>query len=277
MALEIEILISTYNERANQIDQVLLQPISGISYLVVHQCTKNLDLPLNFLDRDDVRYYKIKSKGVTISRNHAINNAKGDIIIFSDDDVSYEQNDLENVSKIFQDNPNVDVGIFKIKTPAGSPTYENYHSSQIEIKTAPSVGTIQLAVRLESLRKSGVFFDERFGCGNSFLIGSDEQIFLHDCLKAGMKVVYFPYYMVSHPYESTSKLIPPFDERRVRVLGGLDARMNGWIALPKAVLGTFKYWSPIKKERKSPLNYFWNRWRAAFFILNSQSINKNKS
>ena len=167
----------------------------------------------------------------------------------------------------FQQDPKLDVGIFKIKTPDGDPAYRDYPTEPIEYKIAPSVGTIQLAFRTASIKKNNLYFDERFGAGRKLLIGSDERIFVHDCLKAGLKVKYFPEYLVQHPYLSTVKAIPKYDNRLNRVTGAIDARINGWIALPKALWGTLKNTSDILKHKKNPLNYLLHRFYAALYIL----------
>ena len=124
-----------------------------------------------------------------------------------------------------------------------------------------------MAVRLKTVKQNNIRFDERFGAGNPYLIGSDEQIFVHDCLSKGLKVVYFPEYIVRHKYESTAKVFSPFDDKICRVIGGLDARMNGWAAIPKAFLGTIKFLPELIANKKNPLRYFKDRFAAACYIL----------
>ena len=113
--------------------------------------------------------------------------------------------------------------MFKIKAPSGEPEYKAYENDIVECTIAPNVVTIEITIKTNSTKQAGVKFDERFVAGNKFLIGSDERIFLHDCLKAGLKILYVPEYIVEHPFESTFKSISKYDNRRLRVGGDLDA------------------------------------------------------
>jgi glycosyltransferase involved in cell wall biosynthesis len=266
--MKLNILVSTIDNGIESVPNLVLPQDPFVSYIVSHQYTdeKYLKFPEKLI-REDIKVSHIKGKGVTKSRNNAIKLSDADIGLFSDDDVTYEPEWLENVRTKFEKNPGLDVALFKIKTFEGEPEYRDYPGEIIEYKKAPSVGTIQMAVRLKKVKENNIYFDERFGAGNPYLIGSDEQIFVHDCLKKGLKVTYFPEYIVRHKYESTVKFISPYDSKICRVIGGLDARMNGWIAIPKAFFGTIKFLPELISNKKNPLLYFKDRFAAACYIL----------
>ena len=109
------------------------------------------------------------------------------------------------------------------------------------------------------------------------LINSEERLFLHDCLKAGLEITYFPEYIVEHPYESTSKKIAKYDIRKNWITGGLDCRMNGPIALLKALPATIKITPDLLKNRVNPLTYFYHRFSAAVYILRTSKMEENRS
>ncbi|RPA66587.1 glycosyltransferase family 2 protein [Cyclobacteriaceae bacterium YHN15] len=273
MALKLNVLVSTIDDGIEKIKNLILPPRLDVNYIVSHQYTdeKFKSIPIE-IKRSDILVSQIPGKGVTKSRNNTIRLTKGDIAVFSDDDVSYTFEFFDNIIDTFKSNPNLDVGIFKIKTPEGQPEYKEFPKEVIHYKKkAPSAGTIQIAFRVNPVLKKNLFFDERFGAGNTFLIGSDEQIFLQDCINAGLIVKYFPEYIVIHPYESTVKSIPHYDNRRIRVTGGLDARTNGPISIIKAFFGTVKFLPDLIKHRKNPLVYFWERFRAAVYIIFSRN------
>ena len=262
------VLISTLDNRIFRLEKSLLPAREDISYVISHQVSSNIfDSKFDFLNRQDIILNRIYGTGVTKSRNNAINLAQGDIGLFSDDDVFYKDEYLDVVIRTFHENPDLDVGIFKIKTLPGEPEYKNFPTEVIKYdKKAPSVGTVQIAIKLKSIKDNKIWFDERFGAGNKFLIGSDEMIFVQDCLNAGLTVKYYPEYVVIHPYESTIKSIPLYDNRRIRVAGGIDARINGPIAIPKSFIGTIKFLPDLIKHKKNPIIYFWERFRAAVYI-----------
>lgn len=275
MALKLNILVSTIDGGIEKIKNLILSPRYDVNYIVSHQYTdeKFKSIP-DEIKRSDIFVSQIPGKGVTKSRNNAIRLAKSDISVFSDDDVSYTFQFLDNIINTFKSNPNLDVGIFKIKTPEGLPDYKQFLKEVIHYKKkAPSAGTIQIAFRVNSVLIKNLLFDERFGAGNSFLIGSDEQIFLQDCIDAGLNVSYFPLFIVEHPYESTIKSIQKYDPKRARVTGGLDARINGWIAIPKAIFGAIRYLPDILKNQGNPFSYLFNRLIAAAYIIITKTPN----
>lgn len=268
MGLKINILISTLDSGIKNLNNVILEPRSDVEYIVSHQFTDVAyrQIP-DFLNRDDVTISHIPGKGVTISRNNAIRLAEGDVGLFADDDVTYTHSYFDTLAKVFESNHELDVALFKIKTPEGDPEYKNYSLERKKILKAPSVGTVEIGFRVKSVKKNKLFFDERFGAGQELLIGSDEKIFIQDCLKAGLNVEYFPEYIVEHPYESTVNTIPKYDKRKIWVTGGYDCRTNGIIAVPKAMLGTLKYMPDLLKNGINPLFYLFNRLSAVFYII----------
>ena len=269
--LKINVLISTIDDRIDQVAAVLLPPSDGITYIVSQQyrSEEKKRIPAALL-RDDVIVSHIHGSGVTRSRNHALDLAGGDIGIFSDDDVTYRPEYFDTVHNVMNQYPDVDVAKYKIKTPDGQPEYRDYPDEEYDLLRSESTGTVQMAVRLKRIKAYGIRFDTRFGAGNTRLVGADEQIFIHDCLKAGLKVRYFPVYIVEHPYVSTAKKIPPFDLRKIRVTGGLDARINGWIAVPKAFAGTIRYLPDMIRHHCNPVLYLWHRLTAALYILTTK-------
>ena len=130
-----------------------------------------------------------------------------------------------------------------------------------------SVSVVEIAVRIDKIREKKIWFDERFGSGNKLIIGSEESVFILDCIKAGLNVWYFPLYIVRHPFASTVKSLSKYDKRRVSVGGALDSRINGWISIPKAFYNTIRYFPDLIRHRKNPLIYLRERLYASFYIL----------
>lgn len=276
--MKLNILVSTIDKGISAVEGVLLSKREDVSYRISHQYTRPefFGIPEGLV-REDILVSQIQGRGVTKSRNNAIRISDGDIGLFADDDVRYQNEWLDMVKKTFRENPQMDIAIFKIKTLPGEPEYRDFPQEEMAFSKAPSVGTIQLAFRIRQIKEKGIHFDERFGAGQKLLIGSDEQIFLHDCIRSGLKVMYFPEYVVQHAFQSTVKGIQKYDSKLNRVTGGLDARMNGWVALPKALLGTIKYTSDILRNRKNPVVYFMHRFYAALYVLLTSPVQSEKT
>ncbi|SHE34043.1 Glycosyl transferase family 2 [Fodinibius roseus] len=270
--MKVNILISTIDEGIDRVGNVVLSPRNDVSYIVSHQYTddKYKYVPAE-LEREDITVSHIAGRGVTKSRNNAIAIADGDIALFSDDDVTYRDSDIDAVRKTFRQNSAVDVAIFKIRTPAGEPEYKKYPDKIIEYQHAPCVGTVQIAFRVDKIKERKILFDERFGAGQPLLIGNDEKLFLHDCINAGLKVVFFPKFIVEHPYESTSKGIPKYDKRKIWVEGGVDYRMHGPVAIPKAFIKTISMLPDLLRHRVNPIIYCYHRLSAIVYVWKTRN------
>ncbi|MDX1637136.1 MAG: glycosyltransferase family A protein, partial [Balneolaceae bacterium] len=242
MKKTVNILISTIDSGIHNLDNVILEPRDDLSYILVHQYTSEeyKSVP-SFLNREDIRISQIKGRGVTRSRNLAIELSDGDIGLFADDDVTYQPGYFDTLIRVFEENPDLDVALFKIKTGPDEPEYKDYPDQIRSIQQAPAVGTVEIGFRINRIKEKEIFFDERFGAGQPLLIGSDERLFVQDCINSGLTVTYFPEYIVNHPFESSVKKLKKYDKRLIWVTGGVDCRLNGPVALLKAFLGTIKH------------------------------------
>lgn len=265
----LNILLSTIDQGINNVKNVVLDYREDVSYIISHQYTKEqYKLIPKELIRRDIFVSQIPGRGVTKSRNNAIRLANGRIGLFSDDDVTYTNQYFDKIIDIFSNNKNLDIALFKIKTPIGYPEYKQYPKEKINVKNLPfSVGTIEIAFIIDKIKENRLLFDERFGAGQKLLIGSDESIFVLDAIKKDLDVWYYPEYIVDHPFDSTVRLLAKYDKRKVSVVGAFDARINGFISIPKAFLGTIKYFPDLIKNKKNPFFYLKERLFASIYIL----------
>lgn len=185
--------------------------------------------------RSDVRVIRLESRGVTASRNAAIREAAGEVLVFGEEDVTWLPGGIAEVLETFDDNPRLavllgraqdDNGLLRKRYPAFRELATVWNSGR--------VGTIELAVRTDAIRRAGVTFDEGFGAGTDNFLG-DEYIFVADAARAGLKCEYFPITFSQHPTDSSgTRFGTDADARaRSRVFG----RVFGWFApIPRALL-----------------------------------------
>lgn len=267
--MKINILISTIDDRIFNIKNVILDPREDVEYILSHQYTseKFKKIP-DELFRDDVIISQIPGKGVAKSRNNVIRMATGDVGLFADDDAVYKEDYFDLLKNVFLNDPDLSVALFKIKTNYGEPEYKPYPDEKLILqKKLFSISTLEIGIDIQKIKDSNILFDERFGAGQENIIGSEESIFVEDCMDLGLKVVYFPEFIAQHPYESTVNSISKYDKRRNWVTGAYDCRRNGIIALPKALFGTVKNLPDMIKNRVNPFTYFYHRISAVIYIL----------
>lgn len=269
--MELNILISTIDHGIEKINDILLPFRNDVKYIVSHQYRdeKYLPIPKELL-RKDVLISQISGQGLTKSRNNALCQATGDVCVIADDDIQYTNEYFNTIISVYKEN-DVDVAFFKIYTGQKQPEYKEYPKTNKVITNIfdYSPSSIEITFKLEAVKHGKILFDERFGLG-SWLKGGGEDLFVHDSICSGLKIKFFPFYIVQHPFESTIKLFSKYDKRRVQVSGAFDARLNGRMAVIKAFAGTLKFLPDLLRYKKNPLIYLIERLRGVFYILNSK-------
>jgi len=178
--------------------------------------------------REDVREIRLDSRGVTRSRNEAIRQARGEVLVFGEEYAEWVRGGLDEVVEIFADNPRLAVFLGRAVDETGAlrkryPTFRE----PATIWNSARVGTIELAVRPAMLIKAGVLFDEEFGAGTDNYLG-DEYILVADAHRARLKCDYFPITISRHPRESSGTRFGTAADARAR--SRVFDRVFGWFA-----------------------------------------------
>lgn len=248
--MKIDILISTYNLGINKIKNLLMEPNRDINYIISHQITDpSIDLSAcDFLNRPDVKYSQLHQKGLSINRNNALDKAEGDICFIADDDVVYELSSIIEVAKKFSEDPNLDVYVGKIRTYEGEPEYKKYGERKKVLgwRDIGSVSSIEMVVKRDAIIRNHIKFDDRFGLGSSHYPKGEEAIFLSDCLKNKLRIVFFPEYIVKHPKESSASSVA-YDNKESEYMGALSYRIFKNKAFLASFLFCFKHYSRYRK------------------------------
>ncbi len=192
----IDVLICSIDKGIVRILDVLGEPLEDIHYIISYQYTdeRYLDLiPKRLRERPDVELYIYKGSGLSANRNLALEKATADIVIYSEDDSHIEPQSFDAIIRTFEEHPEIDVAFFQASTYTGKPL-KDYPKEAFRITEIPesySISIIEMAARRDKIQ--GVLrFDERFGLGTKFLTCGEEEIWLHDALKAGLRIHYFP-------------------------------------------------------------------------------------
>ncbi len=122
-----------------------------------------------------------------LSRNTALLHARGDIVLFSDEDIRFYEGYAEQVLSAFEKDPDADLITFNFKVDVRRATYYNKEKRPIRWYNYGRYPTYSVAARLASLRRANVCFSLLFGGGARYSNGED-SLFLHDCLKKGLRL-----------------------------------------------------------------------------------------
>lgn len=235
---ELEVAVATMGRRdPDRLLDALGLADSEVPVLVVNQVPGGpLPAPV---ERGRVRMLSFDERGIARSRNRAIEHARADLLLFTDDDVHCLPTALSEVRAAFAAAPEAAAITFRFRdseTGAPARAYPRLPGAHTPLSVA-SVMSVEVAVRRSRL--GAVAFDERFGLGSVYPSG-EEAIFLRDLQRAGQRVRHAPVTVCEHPGQGSAEQI--WDATAARAKGAVLRRMYpiGWPALV-AYLAAAKY------------------------------------
>ncbi|MCF2653175.1 glycosyltransferase family 2 protein [Anaeromassilibacillus senegalensis] len=182
--MKVEILISCMHQK--DVSLAMKSKISG-DVLIINQT--NWD-GLTEITEDGrcIRMISTTERGLSRSRNMAMQNALGDFCLLGDDDEEFVEGYAGLIEEYFCLLPEADIIAFDLKNKV---TRLKPCVSRVGRLSSMRLCSCQLAFRKESVLRSGVRFDPYMGSGSGNGCG-EENKFLLDCLKAGLKIYYVP-------------------------------------------------------------------------------------
>ena len=138
-----------------------------------------------------IKIYCMNEKGVGLSRNNALLRADGDIVLFSDEDIVYNEGYAKAVLDAFEANPDIDMIFFNFDVAEDRQTYHIEKKGRVRQYNCGRYPTYSLALRREVLHKKGITFSLLFGGGAKYSNGED-SLFIKQCIKSGMKALALP-------------------------------------------------------------------------------------
>jgi glycosyltransferase involved in cell wall biosynthesis len=220
---DLEILVSTMNR--NSLDFLIpMFPFchfSEFQILIVNQTQENNLLVSDF---PTVRVINSFEKGLSRSRNLALKNAKGKIVLIADDDEVFKKGFDTTIIQAHNQYNNKAVISFCIEKPNGF-LFKKYLSNakmNLSLMELFNVLSIEISLNKSILDELGVLFDENFGLGSKFEMG-EEAIFLSDIKFKMDQIAFVPSIIATHSEISS---IDKFDFiRRYYVQGAFLARV----------------------------------------------------
>ena len=175
-------------------------------------------------------------RGLSNSRNDALNNIDScDIVLISDDDLVYKDDYLDTINKAYEKYPDADIITFLI-TVAGnkSDRINSKKPKKHNKKTILSIGSNEITFKLNSIKEAKLSFDTRFGLGSGKFISGEENIFLNEALKKGLKLYHYPVIIADHPINDLSN--GHWNEKMIYTKGAFFSDYSGLLSYLFAIL-----------------------------------------
>jgi glycosyltransferase involved in cell wall biosynthesis len=204
---DLEILVSTMNR--NSLDFLIpMFPFchfSDFSILIVNQTEENKLLVSDF---PSIRVINSFEKGLSKSRNLALKNAIGKIVLIADDDVIYMNDFDTKIIQAYNQYDNKAVISFCIEKPNGLlfKKYSPNAKKNLSLMELFNVLSIEISLNKLILDKLGITFDENFGLGSEFQMG-EEAVFLSDIKNKNQQIAFVPSVIAIHSEISSTEKI----------------------------------------------------------------------
>ena len=188
----------------------------------------------NDVDRLPIlQVFHMAERGVGLSRNTALMRATGDICLFSDQDIIYEDGYEKAMLQEFEHHPEADMIVFNIQVGEQRQTYHNTQWKKVHWYNCGRYGAVSFAIRREKLLESGVTFSLLFGGGAKYSAGED-SLFIKQFMDKGYSVYASPI-TIGREAEGESTWFQGYTEKFFFDRGALYHFLYGKMAKPWAL------------------------------------------
>jgi len=201
---DFEVLVSTMDRSdLSFLDNMFPEPLGELKFnvLVVNQSlNKTLHSSYNH-----IRIINSPEKGLSKSRNLALENAHGKVCLIADDDLVYRKDFADKILAAFNEREEPLKG-FTVRQHDGGDYHRVYkHLDQVITgRKLWGLNSIEIAFQIDAVMEAGIQFNEHFGLGAPLPAG-EEYVFVRELERAGLDFFQHSATIGYHPRESTGK------------------------------------------------------------------------
>ncbi|MGN7811294.1 glycosyltransferase family 2 protein [Flavobacterium sp. 22076] len=194
---------------------------SAFQILIVNQTEGEKILTSGY---SNIRVINSFEKGLSKSRNLALENALGKILVIADDDVVYEEGFITKITDAYNKFPAAAVIQFSAVNSIGDLIKKYPSNSKVNLNSFHilNVSSIEMTLNKTVIDASQIRFDENFGLGAVFEMG-EEAVFLSDLKAKNKQLVFDPQVIAMHENPTSSEKINITDKYYIQ--GALFSRI----------------------------------------------------
>jgi glycosyltransferase involved in cell wall biosynthesis len=218
--MNVEVLVSTmYKDDLSIVDKMKIKTDA----LIINQNDREDTLEGN-INGNRIRMLSYNERGLTKSRNRAINNSQGDICVIADDDLIYEDNYKKIIIDAYKKYPEASIIAFEVPSTNSTRPTSSLKEGRIDFLHTLRVSSFQITFKRNSMIDHSLFFNELFGAGSKYTCG-EEHIFLAEALKKGLEIR-FVKKKIATVNHNESTWYNGFDENLFRTKGAMFYEMS---------------------------------------------------
>ncbi len=207
---DIEFLISTMNRSDFGFLEKMFphHNIPELNILIINQTTEGQILESQ---KENIRVVNVFEKGLSRSRNLAIQHAKAKICFIADDDIEYLPDAIDKVLQAYKDFSDAALISFQYlrENDKTFKTYKKQAGYQHQLLHKQVLTSMEITFNSKKIKEANLGFNTIFSFGERFH-WFEEQVFRDDVVRSGLKVAFVPEPIVKH-YGKTS--VPDEDSK----------------------------------------------------------------
>lgn len=218
--------------------------------LIVNQCDKDAYEEIT-VNGHTWRMIYTTERGAARSRNMALENARGDYLLFCDDDEELDDGYARIIVEAFESTPKASGIVFNVERK-NLQVKKKYHVIEKKRKAHKyrGYGTPMLSIKRQKIINVGIRMDERFGSGSKWSCGED-SLFEIDMLRSKLYIYENPNVIASIDYSQGSQWFKGYNEKYFYDQGAFLERAYGW--LDKTAL---MYLKSFLMRKRGELSFF---------------------
>lgn len=197
--MKLDVLVSTMYDNRELYNKMNLQGDS----VIVNQTNTTSTKKIN-TDKGIFKFINSQDRGLSKSRNLAIMNSDADICLFSDNDVVYDTNYVETILDGYQRYPDADIIAFTVKSTSEIRGTNALNTGRVNRIMSMKISSVQISFKREIIEKYNLYLNEKFGAGSECFNSGEENIFLYNAIKKGLKVYYIDEKIAEVSYEEST-------------------------------------------------------------------------
>ena len=210
------------------------------------------------------------TQGVGKNRNFALAFARGDILVYADDDLRYENEYTQIISRAFEEFPIAEMIVFGIRYEKdGKPLKIRLpETGRLSFFKALRYGTCAIAIRREAVLKYNLRFSELFGGGCLYSYGEDTD-FIVQCFRKHLRI-YSYHAIIATTSKDTSTCYTGYGGKYFFDKGALARHTMGIMAIPYMFrMANKALESDLNKRQR--LRFLWSGYKSFPRLLTYQS------
>ena len=179
------ILLSCMHEKDKKI---IIRSNIKTDCVIINQCDENSRGEISIDKNKTFLWINSTERGLSKSRNMAIQNSKADICLIADNDEIFDDDIEEKILKAYKEIPQADIIIFNLYNKPTKLKDKIYKLSRLETL---KIASWQITFRRKTIIDNKLRFDIKLGAGTGNGAG-EENKFLLNAYDKGLKIYHYP-------------------------------------------------------------------------------------